>query len=606
MNFDPTTAKPIEVSAPSRGFDPSTAKLVSAPSSSSSGDLPSALGTAYAASSNFLQGANSAVNQFGSLLNRVLKAGADTLYGKGNDVTKGLNLAGDAANTASQAFQDYLAPQTQAERNAMDQNPHIGPLANTIGYMGGMLAPQAKVLTPVGNKIESLVSGVAPTVAKSPVVKGAISQGVLGGTLGAASNPEDPLKGGAIGAITGAALGGVGGGIGYKLQRGGDIVDFETQNLKAAGIDPSSVEGISRITKSLKDNGVDMSKIANQKIITNKIGDMILKSGPLTNLDTPAAETIANLAQTNFTKVAADVKNGFAPIRNATQTFTPENTQNLIKTMDKSVLKQLPKQNMPTQPTINDMWTYRERLDDVMQSLRAKAINGTALKGDLVPLQQVRNAISQDMLASAEKIGLKDQFLNTETIYKNQYLPFKTLNTESGKLNSEADIDQAMRTINTLLNPKISPKFDQLRDVATTLGSQGRQLVGQATLQNMYARSLTDKGLVNPKTYFTQLKKAKVSGMTSRLWDKETRNAAEGIAKILDGADEAMKLGTIQSPQQGMITKVLDAATKNRFGIWVLERIGSSKTPQKTVRAMIQSLITAGITINLPQQPNSQ
>lgn len=564
--------------------------------------LPIGMGTAFAGASNFLQGANEGVNQLGSLINHILKAGANKIYGENNPATQGLDIAGNAANAVSNKFNQYLQPQTPAEQQAVAQSSIVAPLAKTIGYMGANLGIRVPGVKPIVNSINTLGQSVAPTIMKSPVIQGALGQSVLGGTLGAASNPQDPLTGGLIGASIGAGLGAYGGSLGFKLRRGGDIVDFETHKLDAAGIDPTSVEGISRITNALKNNGVDMSKLSNQKILTNKIGEQLAKTNPVLNIDTSPAETLANLAKTNFADVSKQVKEGFQPIRDAQQSFLPQNYQSMVSSMDKSVLKQLPKQNMPANPNINDMWTYRERLDDVIQSVRAKAIQGNALKSDLVPLQQIRNAVTQDMLDSSDKLGLKNQFLQTENIYKNQYLPFKTLNTESGKLMSEKDIDQAMRTINTLMNPKISPKFAEIRDIATTLGSDGKKLIGQAMLQNMYNKSLTPEGVINPTQFFTQLKKAQVSGLSTRIFDQDTRDAANGIRTILEGTKQVMSPGSPQMQNPGMIKNVLDTLTKNRAGIGILKMIGSSKTPQTQVRSMLQNILTAGITTNLPTQ----
>lgn len=513
-------------------------------------------------------------------------------------LTQGKGLVGKAntaltsrGNEAYQALSNNPIDQINAQ-----QHPGFYGVGGGLGYVGGLAGSQAPLINPLTRGVQSGLGAIAPTIAKSPTISGAVSNAVVGGGMGAASNPNNPLAGATTGALTGGALGAIGGGLGHQLKRGGDIVDFETNNLKAAGIDPASYEGISRITKSLKDNGVDMNKINVQTQISHKIGDMITKSGPLQNLDTAPAETIANMASQNYGTVTAKVNKLIEPLTTNTQTFNADlyNASKATAINDigsAQIRKALP--SAPENATFDQLWTTRQKLDSVISSARIQATTGKILKSDMIPLMQTRDALTADLTKSAETIGLGKQFAEANAAYKNEVLPFSVFKTQSGKLLSPDDVNDAMKKINTMLNPRISPDFRGLNKIAASLGPDGQKLVGQAMLQNMYRKSLNDKGLVDPKTFFTQLKKANVSGLDNRIWGLETRQTALGLKQVIDGADEAMKLGTIPTTQQpAFYQRLYDWATKNRGGIAALRLIGSSKTPQSQARAAIQKLIT--------------
>lgn len=562
---------------------------------SSTDTLPAPLGTAFAISSNYLKGINYAVNQTGSLANTILKSTLNKIYGQGNSATKGLDMLGNKANEISQEFDNWLSPRTLAEQNAIDQSTVAGPLAQTIGYMGGAGAIQGKVLSPVSNIMEKAITPILPAgLAGSSLVKGAISQGTLGAGLGAAATPDQPLQGAIQGAKVGAVLGAVAGPIGAKLARGNAILDFEKQNMINSGINPDSIEGVTRQIKALKDNGVSMSTVLLKKQISNQIADKIQSAGPLTNLNQTPVETISELATKRYADLQSQMKTLTAPLDQLKSTFnTDQFTTTKAQVTSDIASKQLRNAIplIPDNASFTQMWQTRQKLDIILSTARIQAANGKILKTDLVPLNQMRDALTQDMNKAATDSGLGQNFQDANNLYKQNILPFQAFRTTSGKLISPEDVQESMKRINTLLNPKISPDYKSLNKVADSLGPDGKEIVGQSILQNMVLKSQDQHGNIDPQQFFSKMKKATSAGMDNILWSKNTRDAAKGIQKILEGSKETTSLGTINDPS--MLSKLIPSLMGNRIGMILLRTIGNSNTPGQISRELLQKVLTA-------------
>lgn len=533
------------------------------------------------------QGVLDAAHDTGTLISNLLDmaAGKDSTIGKIN------RAVSDVGTKAYQSLSN--AP---VDVQAGGEHPALYGIGGGLGYVAGLGGMQAPIVNPLTRGVTGVLGKVAPSLAASPVVSGAISNGLVGAGMGAASDPNNPVRGAVVGGTLGAGIGAIGGVVGNKLKRSGDIIDFETDNLQKAGISPASDAGFSRLVKSLKDNGVDMEKASSQNIITDKMGDIIRKAGPLDNLDTAPAETITNLAQANYSKVVNEVNSLKKPLLESSQTFTAPSYAAAVSSEELPILSKklqsaLPK--IPENATFDSLWSARQELDGVINSAKLKAASDVIYKRSLPGLVQSRAALTQDLQNAAESLGMGEQWAQLNKLYQTQVVPFSAFRTASGKMISEEDVMDGMRKVNTLLNPKLSPNFKELNKVAASLGPDGQDLVGQAMLQNIYKRSLNDKGFVEAKTLFTQLKKVGNSGLDTKVWGPKARQAAQGLLQIVDGADEALKTGQIQTPQaEGLYTKIYDSIIKSRAGVQLMRLLGSSKTPQTRARDIINKLIT--------------
>lgn len=536
-----------------------------------------------AAKQSFLDSAKDTASLVSNLLD--MTTSKDSIVGKLNTKAK------EAGSKVYDTFSN-----SPIENQAAGEHPLLYGAVGGPGYVLGLGWLQSPVTNLLNKGVIRGLQKVAPGVAASPVVSGAISNAITGTGMGAASDTENPLRGAVTGFGLGLGFGAAGGAIGNRAKRAGDIIDFEIDNLVKAGVDPTSDAGFSRIVKSLKDNGVDMEKIGTQTIITNKIGDLIKKAGPLKDIESAPADVLSTLAQKRYGQVTEEVKALKQPLVDAKQVFsTPSYTQALddraLPILSKKLKDAVPK--IPENATFDQMWNARQALDGIIHTARARATKDVTYKISLPGLTQARKALTQDMANAADSLGMRDQWTQINRIYKQQIVPFQFFKTASGKLKTEDDVFDAMKTINTLLNPKQSPNFKALNNVAKALGPEGQDLVGQAMLQNMVLGAKNDKGLIDPKTFFTNLKKTNKSGLDVKLWGPKTRQAAEGIRQVLDGADEALKTGQIQVPQaQGFISKFYDGVVKSRAGIELMKLLGSSKVPQTKARAIINNLIT--------------
>ncbi len=573
-------------------------KTSAQPQAAAKEDSQGVLGKVYAAASGLSTGALEGIESLGGVANNILKAGAKAIYGKDSDVEQGLTMAGKLGSQGIGKVKELVAPGPGFAQQAVQENPNTYGVAGAVGNLGALIGSGNAITKPLTTLASPLVA-MAPNALKTPVIAGALSQGALGSVVGAASNEQNPMEGALTGLATGAILGAAGGALGQKLQRGGDIINFETKNIADAGINPTSIESITRIKKALKDNGVDFSNQNLKQVISHKIQEQIDSVSPLNMTNKAPSRIIADLANTNFKKVARELKEKFLPFRNSLQEFKAPLYQNAISKVDPNLL---PKTQISAKPTFNDMWTYREQLDGTINYTKARIAMkkaSQAEKDNIIPLKNLRNAVADDMLNAAQAMGQKEAFQNLQAKYQNEYLPFKAFRTPSGKVADERDTIDAMRKLNQMFKAR-NVDINRLNDISKSLGPDGNELVGKAMIQQIYRNSLDNKGNVNPTEYFSQLKKYNASGLSQEIWGLKTRQAAAGIGKILDGADEVLKTGTPQD-----LTSFYDklpSLISSWPGRQILSIIGSSKTPQTVARTLIQQLLT-GATANVLASP---
>lgn len=553
------------------------------------------------------------INAFGSQLrNKAMDSIGDmatlaTNLMKGAYNTVGMTGAADSISyLQDKTGQAYTRLKESVADNPIDiqaqqQHPIASAVGSGTGYVGGMIASGAPISKAGDAIVGGALSKVAPTIMSSPIVGGAVNQGVQGAVLGAAANPDNPMAGAVSGLGVGAVLGGVGGALGAKLKRSGDVVDFEVDNITKAGENPNSVASIGRIQKSLKDNGIDMSKNQIQERISSRIQEKIASIDPEQNLNIMPSERLANLGKDAQVKATTEFNIQKTPLVNSTEKFQPSNLV-AIKP-GKSTIK-LP-DNLPAQASFDEMWTYRQKLDNRLTSAYKRLRKGDEVLENIEPIQDIRNAVTKDLAEAADKLGLKSNWDKLNDIYQTQILPAKAFKTKSGKLISELDVDNATTTLNRLMKAK-NLDFDQIKKVAQSLGEDGKKLTGQAMLQRMYQDSMSDKtGIIIPKTFHSQLRKAKSLGIEDGIWDQETKDAAMGIRAIIDGADETLKIGSPPDAAK-LFSDRIPSLLGSRPGIQLLKMIGSSKTPQTKARAIIQNILTGTLSIGKSRLDQAQ
>jgi hypothetical protein len=312
---------------------------------------------------------------------------------------------------------------------------------------------------------------------------------------------------------------------------------------------------------------------------------------------------MAKLAETNYDKVSQEIEELIVPIRANTSQFAPEQF-NLIKGSLDPIKKLLPGP-LPATTTIDKMWIYRRELDTTISSIRK---TGTATeKASLPGLLNARTALTKDMTTSSEAIGLGKEFTAANLKYKDEFLPFNSYKTKSGM--PEFNLNQAMKTLNASFKAR-NPDFVKISNIVKTLGPDGGDLVGQATLESAIRRSLNDKGLITPTALFSKIRELEASGVTNTQWGAKAKQGLVGIKRVLDGAGESLKTGGIQDAvsegiKQASILRSLPSFIASRPGVALLQMIGSSKTPQTMVRKLVTDVIS-GITAMTAAKSNAK
>lgn len=147
--------------------------------------------------------------------------------------------AGATAGLSDVAGRAMFGPQWDANRQAMSD---MHPMADLIGNVAGGTAAMAlgggalKGALTAGAK-GGLGHNAVAWALSNPIKAGALGDAAYGAIYGASENPNDPLTGAGVGALTGAAGGMFGAGItkgaGAVLQ---GVADPAIQRLRAAGI----------------------------------------------------------------------------------------------------------------------------------------------------------------------------------------------------------------------------------------------------------------------------------------------------------------------------------------------------------------------------------
>lgn len=548
------------------------------------------VGRAVSAVGGVAEGTVDAVTSMGDLARNILLQGKpESSYTDPRDkaVIAGMDWVRDKWSTVQNLRNTPTAYEQQAQQDY--------PIAHAVGQGTGNVVTTlgaANVATrPLMGPSTALTNAIVPRTLQGPIINTGVNFGLQGAAAGAISNPQNPGQGAVQGGLYGGLAGLAFGAAAQKLQRAGDVMQFEKQNAQDAGVPLNSIEAKSRINNQLRENGPDFSKNVIQKQLTKDIQGKIQAIDETQDLNIMPSERIAKLAATKYQDVQAKVSSELKPFNELQDKFQAPSLNAALANTPNSVSKILPKA-LPENPTFNQLWDYRKDLDLTRSFLQAKLNAKTATtleRNQNIALAGIRKNVTEDMLNAADSLGMKEKFLAAETMYKNELLPFNSFVTKSGKLASPEDINDAMTRLNRLTMAR-NANINDINNITSSLGPNGKSLVGQAMLQRAFELSKNDKGLVDPNKVFVMLKKYKNSGVYDRVWDAPTRIQANGIAKILDGAGEMMKVG---KPQDAVsFYEKLPSLIATAPGRTVLEMIGSSRTPQTKVRELIGQLIS--------------
>ncbi len=556
-----------------------------------------ALGAVDAAAMGVVQGTVSGIETMGQLANNILKTVAPKFVQKGAE-----KFAEKVWKPQTEYLKNTFSPQTDFEKQAVQEHPNFYQGGNIVGNYGTQIATMAPASAPVTAGIRAGLVKTAPMLGKSPIIEGMINQGIQGAGLGAANEPDNLFKGAVTGGTLGAALGGIGGMIGQKLQRSGDVLEFEKQNAVQAGIDPNSYEGITRAKNALKNNGADYAKYKVGQKVSSGVKEQIEPLAPSLIDGEMPAETLTKMSAQNFQQVRSEIQKGFEPISKITTTFNPQNFNKIKEGLSSNTLKKLPDTVLPDQATPQEIWDYRQALDDNIRVLSRKAKESILAAKQVKTLTNAREALTTDLLNATEKSGLKNQFLQAEAIYKTKQLPYAAFKTDiRGNELSEKAINDIMTKFNKFTTAKSNLNINDIKNIASTLGPEGNKTMGWALLQKSMLDATDAKGITNAKTLFSRVRKYKNMGVFNILKDEDLTKAVNGIIRIADGADEMVKQGT-PIDAISFLSKQIPNLLGTTAGRSLLTLLGTSGYSRTKLRAVIGNLIAGSLVIHKTEQ----
>lgn len=488
---------------------------------------------------------------------------------------------------------------THAETVAQTQEPGLYSVGQAVGSVGTSMGALAPLTAPISALAGAGMDAIAPTISKSPIM-GPLAKTVLQNTMyGAALDPENPVRGAVEGGEQGLAWGVPLAGANHFLGRGGDIVNYQMGNIAKTANDPYAEEAMLRTQAQLKNGGPLYSKYQTAVPMTNAINAKVMEASPLNPSGSSAIETVANLQKANYDNIFSEYENQKAPLIAAKDKFNPSNYLDARSQYPEDSTVKLPVMKSAIKngsATIDDMWTQRQMLDRTINNVR---YNGDAnQKQSLDDLIQMRNALTGDIQNSAKSIGLEDNFNTSNSIYHDQLMPFQAL-TDNGKLTSPSDVRNAMTTLNQVFTKAAvrgRPDFEQINDITKTLGPGGKDLVGQAMLEYVVKQSQDAKGNINAATLNKSIRKMEDSGIVNTSWGQGTRDALNGIQKILEGSPEINNTGMMPKTNETTITnfpmKFLQNMVYSRAGVGALRTIGGTGNAAEGMRRDVMNFLT--------------
>jgi hypothetical protein len=611
MSFDPTGFTPVQANAPvapsnssSTRFDPTGFKPIAStttPASPEPSIDQTVAGNLHAGIVGAAQGAMDAGADMGHLARTILSntIGKIAPQSVNDAASKAGNALGSAYSKGQEAFRN--APSNVA---AEDAHPAAYGVGGGLGYAAGAALGNKGISAPIQAVVDPALEAAAPMTMSRPAIQGALSQGIQGGVIGAAADPEHPIKGALAGAALTAPLGYIGGKIGYQMQRGGDIVKQEISKAIDSGLSPTSHDTFYAIKTELKSEGINLRRLDIKTQIKQQINDQMNKIRPngYDPVNQSPINTVAEQATKNFPQQLQISKDLYKPVNENTQTFQAPNFNKVLDNVktDMPTNVAMPKTPLPENATVNDMLSYRKTLDSTIKQAKTLASTGKIQDVQVGPYLQVRNALNQDIQESATNAGIGPQLAAAEDHYNTQIRPFQVYNKNLGQFKLMED-GQMQNKIWQNLNRQFTkrmPDPNAIKQAAQTLGPEGQSQVGWAMLENAYKKSLTggDIQRFDPQKFATQLDKYKSTGLSQIVFTKDHLQVASGISKSIDSGKQMLKLMTptddTSPPPLGFLDKRIVSLLHSAPGIDFLKVIGGSNTSSTIARSMIQQLVT--------------
>lgn len=512
------------------------------------------------------------------------------------------NVLGQASNYVANKYEqglNYLTANTddRFQSNATAEHPFLYAAGATLGNVG----LQTGALNPIANKasqaIEPALTKASPIVGESPALKGAINQGLVGGSMGVAQNPDHPIAGGLIGATLGGYIGSKAGVIGEQVNRAGSIISKSIEDMTIAGQNPGSLAAIEKIQANLKNQGLVYKTQAIQQAAKAKIESQISELRPQGY--TPGTSPI-NIMMEHVSSNAADVKAtteaNYAPINSSTAKIPATSFLETLKTAENSNSVQLAVKNLDlNQPlTLDSMLQQRRVLDGRISQLQAQQRAGKIANDDILPVYQLRQNLNSDIHEGAKQLGLESQLNHAEQYFNTYVRPFQQLDKSGKYVNNTAATTKAMQTIATQLQAR-RPNFTTIQLASNILGPEGKQLVSWGVVENAFNKATTLSGQFKPTTLQSNLTRLRSSGLMDIMFDSETKQAVNGMSKILEGASRATA-GTAEAEMKEQIPSHITSLAQSRSGIQLLRFLGNPSVPTQQRNEMVKQLLT-GISV---------
>lgn len=495
------------------------------------------------------------------------------------------HAAGETVNKFVKKGQEYNQP----SKVELD-NPWTSSIGAGIGYTGGMIASGGGGAAGI-----KAIPGIARAAEKvGPALSGMAREGVIGATQGAAMNPQDRSLGMAIGGVTGSALGALGGALGGAAKTQGNRISQTLNEAERIGQPRYSDESLNAARNTFETGGVNQAQENTSDRILQSIHDEMAKNGSTAFMpDQSPARLLAAKASTNYKNVVAENKANWAPLNAATETVPVHTIKLSIDNLPQNARNYLPEKTLPEDASFSQIQEFRQAMDRDFRAAK-KSLNPREFR----EWYGIRQQASNGMQSAAENAGLKDQFVKAEDHYIHQVLPFRTL-TKEGKIATPEQADVAWSKINQIISAK-NPKPGDLKNVISTLGPEGKDLVGWAAIQNAVSKAAESEP-ISVNSLNNALNRWNISGLNKTIFTDTHKNTILGIKRLIKAGNASLKQQGHQYNIFGVGNAINSFISTNK-GLKLLDILGGLSPSAPMYRQIIQSAVTgsANIIMNQP------
>lgn len=381
------------------------------------------------------------------------------------------------ASDVGSKFKD-LVHSSPIDQQAQQDHPIINAVGSGAGYVGANLALSAPIAKTADAGLEALSPlSKTPTFA-AQALRSANINGVLGATMGAGSEPENPLwgaiKGGTIGFGTGLGLGY----LGAKTQRSAAVIKDVEEDATKAGFDPKSMNVKNDIKANLASGGKQLSQEENLRTIESNIrNDFTLQPKEVRK---------------------AQIDKLYQPLNDSVGSQSPLSTLSTIKESGKFKLG-LPDEPLPEKPTIKDLMQYKRLVHEYKSNAWGKVENNDLIRSEAQKYSNLDNALEKDIKVLSLKQGLGDQYkIASKAAFDDSIMEDFDKAFQNSLSNKENMImpTRFQRQMNRILNDpktKANPEMVKLGTGLRDIAAYGRDFMtgagnksGSGWMKNLY------------------------------------------------------------------------------------------------------------------------